>query len=46
MKHFDRYIYGKSPTAVSFKMKKLSDSQDDPYHPVLSEDQLLELTWL
>jgi hypothetical protein len=39
---FDRYIYGKTIPA-SFKSKA---APADPNHPILTKEQLLELTWL
>lgn len=44
---FAKYVYGQSSTMKMKKMKqKLHFHEENPFHPVYTEKQLLELTWL
>lgn len=42
---FDQYIYGKTPVST-LKVSPPHAHEENPYHPKLSKQQLLDLTWL
>lgn len=41
---FDQYIYGKTQSTMKFSPPE--SHEENPYHPKLSKQQLLDLTWL